>query len=179
MGGRRVPPLSTALTLAVAALLILAGCSGTTTGTSAMPGDTTASASPGASQDFYFQDLGERTERQGGTTLDIFVGLRYNADALARQDYPDYRVLARRLAGLLAPSAELPENVTWERLSQAMVEDLMATAPLSGATVAVRVHPTCTRKPGDSASRPNWRAAVFTAGDIPALTYPEMSTELC
>ena len=127
------------------------------------------------SDTFYFQDTGLTTPRQGGNTIDLFVGLRY-ADGTDANEIPDYRQLLALATTFLTPSDALPANVSWETLATTMAPALKASGPMSGVTVQIRVHPKCS-SPADK--RGVWRSAVHTVGDIDPMDYVPGPVEVC
>jgi len=127
-----------------------------------------SSPSPTRESDtFYFQDTALPTPRQGGSTIDLYVGVRYDAGTEGAE-IPDYRRLLDQARAYLTPTETLPASVSWETLAAAMAPDLMAAGPMSGVTVQIRVHPRCDAPAGE---RGVWRSAVHTVGDIEPMDY--------
>lgn len=146
-----------ASTLAAAALgLSLAGCSNSS-----------------ATEAFYFQLNGLQTDRQGGTEVDIIVGLRYEEDTPAGQ-IPDYRPIAELAQGFLVPSADLPAQISWEALLRSMTPRIMEAGPFTGVTVQLRVHPECG---GDATDLV--RSAIYTVGDITPMEFEAVPGSAC
>jgi hypothetical protein len=139
------------------ALVALAGC------TNARAVDT-----------FYFQMTGLETARQGGATVDVIVALRY-ADGTAIEQIPDYRPIADLAADYLEPSEALPPQISWEALLRTMVPAVMKAGPMSGVSVALRIHPKCDGKPDTDLVR----MAVYTEGDIDPVPYTESTSVDC
>ena len=157
--------------LAAATALVaiaITGCS--STGGSA---DSTSDPSSGttgtamASDTFYFQATELATPRQGGNTIDIFVGVRY-VEGTTAQEIPDYRRLLDLAKTYLEATDSLPAPTSWEVVARDMAPTIMAAGPISGATVQIRVHPLC-EEPAEA--RGVWRSAIFTVGDIAPMEF--------
>jgi len=134
-------------------------------------------------EDFFIQAQGVNTLRQGGNTVDLFLAVSYKPGIKGGSgdtQYPDYRLLIKLIQPLKEPSAAYPAQIQWEELAKAMVNLLLAEASIDGATVQLRVHPTCAIKPGDTSPRGFWRAAMASGGDAPLLAFvPSLERSTC
>lgn len=99
-------------------------------------------STPSNTDAFYFQLDGLQTERQGGTDVDLIVGLRY-AENTPVEQIPDYRPVAELAQGFLVPSAELPADISWEELLRSMAPRIKEAGPFSDFTVQLCVDPKC------------------------------------
>lgn len=131
-------------------------------------------------EDFFIQQLGMTTTRQGGAVVDVFMAVSFDPAAttsLRRSihgtavEIPDYRYLESIVAPLRHPSPAVPEGTYWEDIARLVVERLLAEPSVDGATVQLRVHPSCEIKAGDTRPRPRWRAAMASGGDAPLLPF--------
>ncbi|MFM8791120.1 MAG: hypothetical protein ACKOFX_01290, partial [Solirubrobacterales bacterium] len=143
--------------LASVALVCLAGCGGSQ--------ETTT---------FTFQMTGLQTPRQGGATVDVIVAMRY-ADGTPSNQIPDYRPIAELVAEDLLPSDALPAQMSWEALGRAMAPEVMEAGPMSGVSIALRIHPKCDGK----STTDLVRMAVVTEGNIDPVPYAESADVAC
>jgi len=161
----------------------LALCLGSTP---AEAGNRRAAAERGGSglqEDFYMQSLNIQTQRQGGSTVDLFFAVSYRpaeAGSRGQVNYPDYRLLVKLLQPLKEPTKDFPTNALWEALAGELVRRLLSEPSVDGATVQLRVHPSCDIKEGDHSPRHHWRAAMASAGDAPVLAFvPNLTPSPC
>ncbi|MBM5822301.1 MAG: hypothetical protein FJ082_07565 [Cyanobacteria bacterium K_Offshore_surface_m2_011] len=115
--------------------------------------------------------------------MDLFLAVSYEPGTTGRpgaNQYPDYRLLLKLIQPLKEPSPAYPAQMQWEELAKAMVTLLLAEPSIDGAAVQLRVHLTCSPKPGDTGPRGFWRAAIATAGDAPLLAFvPSLAGSPC
>lgn len=137
----------------------------------------------GLQEDFYMQSLNIETQRQGGSTVDLFFAVSYKpaeAGSQGQVNYPDYRLLIKLLQPLKEPTKDFPTGTYWEILAGELVRRLLSEPSIDGATVQLRVHPSCDIKDGDHSARQHWRAAMASAGDAPVLAFvPNLSPSMC
>ncbi|MFM8515439.1 MAG: hypothetical protein ACKOBJ_04185 [Actinomycetota bacterium] len=143
--------------LASVALVCLAGCGGSQ--------ETTT---------FTFQMTGLQTPRQGGATVDVIVAMRF-ADGTPNNQIPDYRPIAELVAEDLLPSDALPAQMSWEALGRTMASEVMEAGPMSGVSIALRIHPKCDGK----STTDLVRMAVITEGNIDPVPYAESADVAC
>jgi len=140
-------------------------------------------AAPAIQEDFFIQAQGLSTQRQGGSTVDLFLAVSYEAGTNWRPgdlQYPDYRLLLKLTQPLKEPTPAYPAQMQWEELAKAMVNLLLAEPRIDGAAVQLRVHPTCSVKPDDTGPRGFWRAAMASGGDAPVLAFvPSLERSTC
>lgn len=129
--------------------------------------------SSSSAEAFYFQMNGLQTDRQGGATVDVIVGLQYEENTPAGQ-IPDYRPIAELAQEFLEPSPDLPAKITWEALLRGMVPRIMEAGPFSGVTVQLRVYPDCDGEETDLV-----RSAIYTMGDIAPMEFKEVPGSRC
>ncbi|MCG8476137.1 MAG: hypothetical protein MI784_11770 [Cytophagales bacterium] len=119
-------------------------------------------------QDFIYQILNRKTQRQGGQQVSVFVKYRYDDELLESNTFPDYRKMRAISLHYLQPSADYPASAQWEVLSRAMARELMGKFPIKGISVQWQVFPNEHPKKG-SPYEPGFHGSVFTMGNIEPL----------
>jgi len=171
--------LLTALSL-VTTLALCPGSSSAEVNNTRAAADRTGSA---LQEDLYMQSLNIATQRQGGSTVDLFFAVSYKPAVVGGQgpvNYPEYRLLIKLLQPLKEPTKDFPTGTFWEILAGELVRRLLSEPSIDGATVQLRVHPSCDVKEGDHSARQHWRAAMASGGDAPVLAFvPNLSPSMC
>ena len=132
-------------------------------------GSYSCASTPGASdasdavvrQEFQFDILNFKTERQYGRTLDVVIRYRYRRD-LSSAEFPDYREIRKDTLEFIRVRPKEPADEYWEVLNADLVQHLYDSYPLSGITSLIRVHP----DPNPKLEEPGWHSSIATTGDI-------------
>ena len=177
--------MSSPRVLSLAALLttvtLLAGACSASTDSVVASGSTTpaeqSNSATGAtsSEQYYFQVLNAKTLRQGGNVVDVYVGVSYPSGA-ASDAYLNDEPLMQIARNLIAPTAALPADAYWEVVAKEMATAIYASGPMAGASVEVRVHPTC---PATDGPPGQWRAAVSSIGDTARMRFITSDAPAC
>ncbi|BDD05805.1 hypothetical protein [Aureibacter tunicatorum] len=119
-------------------------------------------------QDFIFQILDQKTNRQSNTEVNIFVKYRYSDEQNHHDHYVDYRKVRDITLGYIQISKEYPLNTTWEVLSKVIAKRIMADFKFKAISVQIQAHPRVLED--KKLTEPGYHSGIHTIGRIEPLS---------